>query len=143
MTKVSFYILPDGARSNRYTLACRLADKAYQQGHRVFLHTESDAEARHMERLLWTFREGSFIPHGLIRQTDATQTPVLIGNGEDAGDEHDVLINLHAEVPQFFSRFKRVAEPIDQNAQNRTAGRTRYRFYKDRGYPLETHKINE
>ena len=143
MTKVSFYILPDGARSNRYTLACRLADKAYQQGHRVFLHTGSDAEARHMDRLLWTYREGSFVPHGLHGKADAAQTPVLIGNGEDASEEHEVLINLHSEVPEFFSRYERVAEPVDQDAEIRTAGRNRYRFYKDRGYPLETHQINE
>ena len=143
MTKVGFYILPEGARSNRYTLACRLADKAYQQGHRVFLHTGSDEEARHMERLLWTFRDGSFIPHGLLGQTDPTATPVLIGGGEDAGEEHDVLINLHPQVPDFFSRFERVVEPIDQDAEIRNAGRSRFRFYKDRGYPLETHEIND
>ena len=143
MTKVGFYILPEGARSNRYTLACRLADKAYQQGHRVFLHTGSDEEARHMERLLWTFRDGSFIPHGLLGQADPTVTPVLIGGGEDAGEEHDVLINLHPQVPDFFSRFERVVEPIDQDAEIRNAGRSRFRFYKDRGYPLETHEIND
>lgn len=96
-----------------------------------------------MERLLWTFRDGSFIPHGLLGQADPAYTPVLVGNGEDATEEHDILINLHSEVPQFFSRFQRVAEPIDQDAQVRTAGRNRYRFYKDRGYPLETHEINE
>ena len=127
MTKVGFYILPEGARSNRYTLACRLADKAYQQGHRVFLHTGSDEEARHMERLLWTFRDGSFIPHGLLGQADPTVTPVLIGGGEDAGEEHDVLINLHPQVPDFFSRFERVVEPIDQDAEIRNAGRSRWR----------------
>ena len=143
MTKVSFYILPDGSRSNRFTLACRLADKAYQQGPRVFVHTNSMDEARHMDRLLWTFRDGSFIPHGLIGKAEAAHTPVLIGHGEDAEEEHDILINLNQQVPDFFSRFERVAEPIDQDAEIRKTGRTRYRFYKDRGYPLETHDIND
>ena len=143
MTKVSFYILPDGTRSNRFTLACRLADKAYQQGHRVFVHTSSTDEARHMDRLLWTFRDGSFIPHGLLGKANPTHTPVLIGHGEDAEEEHDILINLSFQTPGFFSRFERVAEPIDQDAEVRKTGRTRYRFYKDRGYPLETHNIND
>lgn len=143
MTKISFYVLPDGARSNRFTLACRLADKAYQQGHRVFVHTNSMDEAQHMDRLLWTFREGSFIPHGLMGKADPAHTPVLIGHGEDAEEEHDILINLSSQTPDFFSRFERVAEPIDQDAEVRKTGRTRYRFYKDRGYPLETHNIND
>ncbi len=142
MTRISFYILPDGARSNRYTLACRLADKAYQQGHRVFVHTCSMDEARHMDRLLWTFRDGSFIPHGLHGKADPARTPVLVGHGEDAEDEHEVLINLGPEAPTFFSRFERVAEPIDQDTEVRKNGRLRYRFYKDRGYPLETHNID-
>ena len=142
MTRVGFYILSEGSRGNRYTLACRLADKAYRQGRRVFLHTGSDAEARHMDRLLWTFRDGSFVPHGLLGQADPALTPVLIGSGADAEEEHDVLINLHPLVPDFFSRFERLAEPIDQDAETRNAGRVRFRFYKDRGYPLETHSIS-
>jgi len=96
-----------------------------------------------MDRLLWTFRDGSFIPHGLLGKADPEHTPVLIGHGEDAENEHDILINLSLQTPDFFSRFERVAEPIDQDAEIRKTGRTRYRFYKDRGYPLETHNIND
>ena len=141
MTRIDFYILADKARDNRYRLACRLADKAYQQGSRVFVHTASTQEAQHMDRLLWTFREGSFVPHGLCGNADPATTPVLIGNGEDLQEEHEILINLHPEVPAFFSRFERLIEPIDQDEAIRNAGRQRYRFYRDRGYPLETHDI--
>jgi len=113
MTRVDFYILAEHSRENRYSLACRLADKAYQKGHRVLLHTASEEEARHLDRLLWTFRQGSFVPHGLTNKADPAMTPVLISHGEDAKAEHDVLINLHPEVPEFFSRFERLIEPID------------------------------
>jgi DNA polymerase-3 subunit chi len=141
MTRVDFYILAERSRENRYSLACRLADKAYQKGHRVLLHTTSEEEARHMDRLLWTFRQGSFVPHGLTSKADPTMTPVLISQGEDAKTEHDVLINLHHEVPDFFSRFERLIEPIDQEDATRDAGRKRFRFYRNRGYPLESHEI--
>ena len=141
MTRVDFYILAERSRENRYSLACRLADKAYQKGHRVLIHTPSEEEARHLDRLLWTFRQGSFVPHGLTNKADPALTPVLISNGEDAKAEHDVLINLHPEVPDFFSRFERLIEPIDQETDTRDAGRKRFRFYRDRGYPLESHEI--
>ncbi|WP_275097247.1 DNA polymerase III subunit chi [Sedimenticola hydrogenitrophicus] len=141
MTRVDFYILGDQAAGDRFQLACRLVDKAWQQGHRVYLHTNSDAESRHLDKLLWTLREESFIPHGLINESDGALTPVLIGHGEQAGDEHDVLINLAAAVPPFFSRFSRVAELIDKDPAVREAGRNRFRTYRDRGYTLNTHNL--
>lgn len=95
-----------------------------------------------MDRLLWTFREGSFVPHGLNDQANSELTPILIGCGDAPGKEDDVLINLAPEVPSFFSRFERVAELIDQDQEVRTTGRKRYCFYRDRGYPLYSHDLS-
>jgi DNA polymerase III subunit chi len=141
MTQVDFYVLDERATDNRFTLACRLSEKIYHQGRRIYIHTGSDDETRHMNRLLWTFRQGSFVPHGSAGDCDPAVTPVIIGHQDDAADEHDVLINLNAEVPTFFSRFERVAELIDKEPQVISAGRERFRFYRDRGYPLNKHDI--
>ena len=141
MTQIDFYVLSEGTRGNRYTLACRLSEKIYHQGRRILIHTGSDEETRHLDRLLWTFRQGSFIPHGIANSCDAAATPVLITHQAEAGDEKDVLINLNREVPNFFSRFERVAEIIDQEPPVVTAGRERFRFYRDRGYTLNKHDI--
>lgn len=142
MTQVDFYVLDEQASGNRYTLACRLSEKIYHQGRRILIHTTTAEETRHMDRLLWTYRQGSFIPHGTAGDCEPSVTPVIITHEEAAGDaEHDVLINLCAEVPSFFSRFDRVAEIIDKEPQVVTAGRERFRFYRDRGYPLNKHDI--
>ena len=140
MTRIDFYVLEPGARDNRWSLACRLAEKAWQQGHRVLLHTDSPDEARHLDRLLWTFRDQGFVPHGLLGRADPALNPVLIGHGE-AAEEHDVLVNLSAAVPPFFSRFARLAECVDDEPGARAASRTRFRYYRDHGYPLQTHPI--
>ena len=141
MTRIDFYILADQAAGDRYHLACRLAEKAWQKGRRIYIHTQHDTESRHIDRLLWTFREGSFVPHGLISENDPELTPILIGSGDEVGNEHDVLISLTTEAPAFFSRFERVAELIDHDAEVKKAGRDRYRLYRDRGYTLNTHSI--
>ncbi|MCU7936027.1 MAG: DNA polymerase III subunit chi [Candidatus Thiodiazotropha sp. (ex Dulcina madagascariensis)] len=141
MTQVDFYILEQQAPGNRYTLACRLSEKIYHQGRRIFIHTGSEEVSRHMDRLLWTFRQGSFIPHGMADDCDPSVTPVVIGHQGESGEEKDVLINLDSEVPGFFSRFERVAEVIDKEPQVIQAGRERFRFYRDRGYPLNKHDI--
>ena len=141
MTKVDFYILRDNAEGDRYRLACRVAEKARLGGHRVVIHTRSAEEARHMDRLLWTLQEQSFVPHGLLGEAEPAINTVLIGDAEQAHEEHDVLINLAMEVPTFFSRFERLAECVDNDEDARSASRERYRFYRDRGYPLNLHEI--
>lgn len=141
MTRVDFYILQPAARGNRYTLACRLAEKALEQEHRVLISVTGDEELRHMDRLLWTWREQSFIPHGILGKADAGLNPILINAGSDPADEHDVLINLRPEIPDYFSRFARVAECVDQDAAQKASSRDRYRFYRDHGYPLNSHQI--
>ncbi len=140
MTRVDFYVLPEGARGNRFLLAARLAEKAWRSGHRVLLAVEDEETQRHMDRLLWTFRDISFVPHGLVRQADPRLNPVLVAL-DDPADEHDVLVNLRAEVPPWFSRFARVAECVDGDPGVREAGRRRYRFYREHGYPLHTHEV--
>jgi DNA polymerase-3 subunit chi len=141
VTQIDFYVLKEGSRDNRYSLACRVVEKAFQQQQRVLLWTGSQEESRHMDRLLWTYRQDSFIPHGLLHQADAGVTPILIGHQEDAGDEHGVLINLTQQIPPFFSRFERLIESLDRTPEVLGPGRERYRYYKDRGYDIGYHEI--
>lgn len=141
MTRIDFYILDEGARSDRFHLACRITEKAWKSGHRVLINTASLQEAKYLDTLLWTFRDQSFIPHGILGAAEPETNPVLIGHGSDAGDEEDVLVNLASTVPEFFSKFERVIEPVDDDTAVRNASRERYRFYRDRGYPLHNQRI--
>ncbi|THA38965.1 DNA polymerase III subunit chi, partial [Streptomyces sp. A1136] len=49
---------------------------------------------------------------------------------------HHVLINLSGNTPEHFARFERMFEIISSDEADKAAGRDRYRFYKERGYPL-------
>jgi DNA polymerase-3 subunit chi len=142
VTRIDFYILQPGGQGNRYTLAARLAEKAWAAGHRVVISTDTEEELRHMDRLLWVHRDQSFIPHGILGKADPALNPVLISNRKQAGDEHDVLINLCMESPEYFSRFERLAECVDQDRQPLDASRQRYGFYRKCGYPLDIHNIS-
>lgn len=143
MTRVDFYVLKSGTEQQRAVFACRLAEKAWRLGHRSYLHTPSAGDARRLDELLWTYRDGSFLPHLTLDDLpDADPegtTPVLVGHGEEPGPDHELLINLSPDVPMFFSRFDRVAEIVD--AQGTDQARARFRFYRDRGYELNTHKL--
>ena len=141
MTEVDFYLLKDHSAQGRVRLACRIANKAYQLGKRVFIHTESAAQTRQLDDLLWTFQQNSFVPHEVFRQDSDNPPPVLLGHDAEPDAGSEVLINLATEVPLFFSRFERVAELVNEDPAIRQLGRKRYSFYKDRGYALRTHEI--
>ena len=108
----------------------------------MLIATESEEDLRHMDRLLWVHRDQSFIPHGILGKSDPKLNPVLLSTANEAGDEHDVLINLCLSAPDYFSRFERVAECVDQEEQTLEASRERYRFYRECGYPLAIHNIS-
>ena len=139
MTKVDFYILQQGGADQAMQYACLLTEKAYSQGHRVYLHLKDSEQQAQMNELLWSFRPDSFIPHAPLEQ--AGNEKVILGCGAEAGDNNDVLINLTTELPEFFSRFQRVAEVVCQDPAWLQAARGRYKFYNDRGYPLSKHDI--
>ena len=103
----------------------------------MHIHCASADEAAKLDDMLWTFRDKAFVPHAL----EPADEPVAIGHAEPAGAARAVLVNLGAEVPDWFARFERVAEIVGPLAAEKAAGRTRFRFYKERGFPLETHEL--
>ena len=143
MTQVDFYVLTSDQDDARLELACRIANKAMQLDHHVFINTGSEHESKRLDDLLWTFSQGSFVPHRIVTQgADPGLEPVLIGYGvEPATSRWNLMINLAGDVPAFFSRYERVAEVVDNDQARRELGRERFRFYRDRGYPLQTHQL--
>ncbi len=142
MTKVDFYILQSGSRENT---ACKLIEKAYSLGHRIYVHARSEDQLTKIDHLLWTFRAGSFIPHQRYQSDASTKSnndsPVQIGTHDAPNIDSDVLINLAEDVPLFFSRFQRVAELVGPDEQAKILGREHFQFYRDRGYSLNTHNL--
>ena len=141
MTRIDFYLLPVSEPHGKLSFACRLAEKAWQSGHQVYVHSSDAAEAGAIDALLWSFRDTSFVPHRLLDAANGEPAPVEVGSGEAAADHHDVMINLSAAVPPLFSRFERVAEIVLNDPQALAASRQRWSFYKDRGYQLHHHDM--
>ena len=142
MTRIDFYVLPEGSENGPALTAAQLCEKAVADGKKVHVHAPDEALTAEMDKLLWTFRQGSFIAHE--RQGTALSEPlpsVLIGNSEPPATHHDVLVNFDMAVPVFFSRFERVVEIVHGDTATRAKSRERFKFYRDRGYTLETHKL--
>ncbi|MBN4080523.1 DNA polymerase III subunit chi [Beggiatoa alba] len=143
MTSIDFYISESQDSSIRDQLACRLSEKAIQTKAATFIHTQTEQHSQQIDKLLWTFKPHSFIPHQLYQHADAEKQahPILIGHDVEPEKNFDLLINLSSNVPAFYSRFKRVIEIVGNDPQQRELSRKHYTFYKDRGYIINTHNI--
>ena len=126
--------------------ACRLAAKAAGAGKPIYVNAPSAAEAEEFDELLWCYPPNRMIPHGLAGQPAARGAPVVVGSGPELPEEAErtapgLLINLSDDAPAFVGRFERAAEIIV--GETRKSGRTRYRLYRDRGYALSTHELDD
>lgn len=139
--RVDFYILPGDSARERALFACRLAEKAYQQGHQLMLRVSDPAEAASLDELLWTFRQGSFLPHARLENADGE--PILIGTEVDEHTPRDVLVNLAESLPAHWDEHQRVAEVVNQDPAVLQGSRARFRAYRDQGSEPHTHRMDQ
>lgn len=154
MTKIDFYITNINSLDDYWNFACRLTEKAFRKQCDVYLHTANEEHMAAVDKLLWTFRPNSFLPHsseisseissensGKNGDAASATGEILVACSGDPRDHHDVLVNLTEETPECFSRFTRVAEVVMGTDEAKAKSRQRYKYYRDRGYPLEVHNL--
>lgn len=142
MARVDFYVLQRADERSRYTLACKLAEKAYRLENTVYIHARNREDATKLDELLWTFRDGSFVPHALSGiDSDTAASPVTIGCDADNVPARDLLINLCDDIPAFAESFPRVAELVSSDPDRRQLSRKRFAEYRDKGHSIQTHKL--
>jgi DNA polymerase-3 subunit chi len=143
MLQIDFYILHTHNRQERDRLACQLVDKAWHQGYRIHIQTDSLIQAQQLDDRLWTFKDISFLPHDIYPDVLPSTAPIRIGYTEQLCEGMEVLINLTTTVPSFFAQVKRIAEIVDETPMAREAGRKRYRYYQSVvDKVLKVHKIH-
>ena len=140
--RVDFYILEDPSSSARLKLACKLAEKAYLASRSVLVWHTDPAELKAFDEMLWTFSDGSFVPHDALPSNGTlAETPVLLSSGVAPAADVDIIINLAADLPACLSRTRRVAEIIDGDDARRKAGRARFKAYRELGVQPASHNI--
>jgi DNA polymerase-3 subunit chi len=140
--RVDFYVTTNNEPDAIWLLACRLVEKAYQRGHRVFIHCQNQQDAEHIDELLWTYKDDSFIPHNLQGEGPEPPPPVQIGFVNEPRGFNDILINLCVDIPSFYSRFNRIIELVAASEEAKVKGRQRYKDYRQKGCELHMHTID-
>jgi DNA polymerase-3 subunit chi len=139
VTRIDFYTHVE----DKLRTACTLAGKAYGLGLKVTVFCPDPDTALRFDRLLWTTPAISFVPHCGPGDALAAETPVIVDFQGDNLLHDQVLINLRPEWPPFFGRFQRLVEIVSREEDDRAAARSRFRFYRDRGYEISTHDLGK
>jgi len=137
LTRVDFHF----NAADKFGYGCRLVRKIYRARLKVLVWCDDAVRLDEFDRLLWTFSQQDFIPHVGAGDPLAADTPVLLAAEPVETPFHEVLVNLGSATPPMFSRFDRLIEVVASGQADREAARERWRFYRDRGYPLERHDL--
>ncbi|MCK9388029.1 MAG: DNA polymerase III subunit chi [Sulfuritalea sp.] len=138
MTQITFL---HGARDRLQAVAAWLA-RASGEARPVLVYVPNGERSEKLDRLLWTHAATGFIPHCRADDKLAAETPIILASELDQPPHDGCLLNLSDEIPPGFGRFQQLIEIVSGEDGDRLPGRERFRFYRERGYPLEARDIS-
>ncbi|HWK74230.1 MAG TPA: DNA polymerase III subunit chi [Povalibacter sp.] len=140
MSRVDFYVLSADAPDARLRYACRLAERAVEQGCRTYIQAP---DVQRLDDLLWTFSDGSFLPHEIYRGQAAAHERVMVMVGSEPGPQshRGLLINLMDALPPDVNAYERIAEIVDVDPERKRTARERYKKYREQGCTMESHNL--
>jgi DNA polymerase-3 subunit chi len=134
VTEVGFYHLQ---RSALEQVLPRLLGKALERGMRVVVLSGSDERMKALDGALWSFDQGSFLPHGTAAGDLAAEQPVYLTTDEENPNGATLLALTDGVEPAFLDGFERCLDLFDgKDSQAVEAARGRWKRLKDAGHDL-------
>lgn len=134
MTKVSFFF----GTADRQQAATHWLAEAYRQKQSVVVFQPDREKLDALDRWLWSHPATGFLPHCAIDSPYAEQTPIVMAHSLDSSLHDECLLNMSDDIPQGFTRFSELIEIISDDESTKLAGRERFRYYRDRGYAIQS-----
>jgi DNA polymerase III subunit chi len=115
----------------------RLLERALKDGYRILLMAGSTERVEHLNQLLWTFDDASFLPHGSARDGHADRQPIFLTAAEGNPNQASMLVLVDGARSSAVGGFKRVCDMFDGNDDAAVeAARGRWREAKAAGHQL-------
>jgi DNA polymerase-3 subunit chi len=105
MSEVLFYHL-EGQPLERVLPA--LLEKTVERGWRAVVETSSRERATAIDTMLWSYRDDSFLPHGVAGEDTDPDQPVLITMDDGNANAANVRFFVDRAVPQSGSGYDRI-----------------------------------
>jgi DNA polymerase-3 subunit chi len=134
MAEIGFYHLVATALERALP---RLLERALADGHRVVVLAGSEERVAHLDGLLWTYNEASFLPHGNARDGNAVRHPICLTDRDENPNGATMLVLLDGVRSDRMGEFARCCDMIDGNDQVAVeAARQRWTAAKSAGHSL-------
>ena len=141
MTEVGFYHL----RTTPLERALpRILERALADGHRIVVMAGSAERVEHLDALLWTYDDASFLPHGTARDGSAERQPVWLTTADENPNDATMLVLVDGARSSRLAAYARCCDVFDGNDEAAVvAARERWREAKAAGHRLVYWEQNE
>lgn len=110
MSEVLFYHLE---RQSLEALLANLLEKTLERGWRAVVEAPSRERIEALDAHLWTYRDDSFLPHGLDDGPHADSQPILLTTGEGAANAAEVRFIIDGADPRQLEAHQRAVLIFD------------------------------
>ena len=115
----------------------RLLERALKDGYRVLVLASSGERVEHLNQLLWTYDDASFLPHGSARDGNAERQPIFLTASEGNPNNATMLVLVDGAQGTGLESFQRVCDMFDGNDEAAVEeARQRWRAAKAAGHSL-------
>jgi DNA polymerase III subunit chi len=134
MTEIRFYHLSQISLSAALP---ELLEKVIERGWRAVVMASSPERVEALTQSLWTYREGSFLPHGSAKDGNAELQPIWLTAQDENPNKANVLMltdNASSEHIGSYDLVCQVFDEMDDGAVD--AARARWQEYKSQSHTL-------
>ena len=115
----------------------RLLERARAQGHRIVIRASSSERVEHLNALLWTYDDTSFLAHGSARDGNPAAQPIWLSDRSDNPNEASMLVLIDGVTAEDLASFTRCVDLFDGNDPAAVeAARERWRQAQMAGHSL-------
>jgi DNA polymerase-3 subunit chi len=115
----------------------RLLERARAEGYRIVVRAASAERIEHLNALLWTYDEASFLAHGSARDGNPASHPIWLTDRSENPNEAAMLVLVDGVDAEDLGAFHRCCDMFDgSDPEAVEAARRRWRQAKDSGHTL-------
>ena len=121
-----------------------LLEKTLARGWRALVRCTSGERLEHLDGWLWSYRDESFLPHGVHNTPDAGRQPVLLTLGTENDNGAQALFLLDGAEPERLDVFERCLVLFDGRDETALAtARRRWREVRAADHPASYWRQSE
>ena len=134
MAEIGFYHLRTTALERALP---SILERALAAGHRIVVMAGSPERVDHLNDLLWTFNDASFLPHGSARDGFAKRQPIWLTAADENPNRASMLVLVDGASSARLGEYARCCDIFDGNdAAALAAARRRWAEAKSAGHQL-------